>query len=125
MSQLSDWKRAHMCTENHVCFGRIHGSQLREGANAGPHTPTLSLPPSHHCLDGEVCTYVRTYQWYRGTYSYVKSHLSGWKMCTKNHVFYKDTGQHTYYTIATTASTARYVDIYVYVPECHDTSAEG
>ncbi len=27
MSQLSDWKRAHMCTENHVCFGRIHGSQ--------------------------------------------------------------------------------------------------
>ncbi len=30
MSQLSDWKRAHMCTdENHVCFGRIHGSQLR------------------------------------------------------------------------------------------------
>ena len=54
MSQLSDWKRAHMCTENHVCFGRIHGSQLREGANAGQHTPTLSLPPSHHCLDGEV-----------------------------------------------------------------------
>jgi hypothetical protein len=43
-----------MCTENHVCFGRIHGSQLREGANAGRHTPTLSLPPSHHCLDGEV-----------------------------------------------------------------------
>jgi hypothetical protein len=45
-----------MCTENHVCFGRIHGSQLREGANAGQHTPTgtPSLPPSHHCLDGEV-----------------------------------------------------------------------
>jgi hypothetical protein len=20
MSQLSDWKRAHMCTKNHVCF---------------------------------------------------------------------------------------------------------
>jgi hypothetical protein len=59
MSQLSDWKRAHMCTENHVCFGRIHGSQLREGANAGQHTPTLSLPPSHHCL---VHVYVRTYQ---------------------------------------------------------------
>jgi hypothetical protein len=47
-------KRAHMCTENHVCFGRIHGSQFREGANAWQHTPTLSLPPSHHCLDGEV-----------------------------------------------------------------------
>jgi hypothetical protein len=40
MSQLSDWKRAHMCTENHVCFGRIHGSQLREEANAGQHTPS-------------------------------------------------------------------------------------
>jgi hypothetical protein len=26
--QLSDWKRAHMCTENHVCFGRRHGSRL-------------------------------------------------------------------------------------------------
>jgi hypothetical protein len=51
---LSDWKRAHMCTECHVCFGRIHGSQLRERANAGQHTPTLSLPPSHHCLNGEV-----------------------------------------------------------------------
>ncbi len=52
-----------MCTENHVCFGRIHGSQLREGANAGQHTPTLSLPPSHHCLDGEyTCTvYVHEY----------------------------------------------------------------
>jgi hypothetical protein len=33
---LIDWKRAHMCTENHVCFGRIHGSQLRES-----HTYTL------------------------------------------------------------------------------------
>jgi hypothetical protein len=38
---------------------------LREGANAGQHTPTLSLPPSHHCLDGEVYrgnrrTHVRT-----------------------------------------------------------------
>ncbi len=62
LSQLSDWKRAHMCTENHVCLGRIHGSQLREGANAGratprgQHAPTLSLhlPPSHHCLNGEV-----------------------------------------------------------------------
>jgi hypothetical protein len=46
MSQLSDWKRAHICTENHVCFWRRRGSQLREGANAGQHTPTLSPPPS-------------------------------------------------------------------------------
>jgi hypothetical protein len=43
-----------MCTENHMCFGRIHGSQLREGANAGQHTPSLSLPPSHHRRNGEV-----------------------------------------------------------------------
>jgi hypothetical protein len=37
-------KGTHVCTENHMCFGRIHGSHLREGANAGQHTPTLSLP---------------------------------------------------------------------------------
>jgi hypothetical protein len=36
------WKRAHMCTENHVCV-------LGGYTNA----PTLSLPPSHHCLNGE------------------------------------------------------------------------
>ncbi len=71
MSQLSDWKRAHMCTENHVCFGRIHGSQLREGANAGQHTPTLSLRPhttasmARSTAESYTCTmvpwYVRTY----------------------------------------------------------------
>ncbi len=33
------WKRAHISTENHVCFGRIHGSQLREGVNAGQQIP--------------------------------------------------------------------------------------
>ncbi len=37
--------KRHMCTENHVCFGRIHGSQLREEANAGQHTYTLSDVP--------------------------------------------------------------------------------
>jgi hypothetical protein len=73
-SQLSDWKRAHMCTENHVCFGRIHGSQLREGANAGQHTPTLSLPPSQYGVPWYVHVYVRTYVRtmvleYHGTYS--------------------------------------------------------
>jgi hypothetical protein len=39
-----------MCPENHGCFGRIHGSQLRGGTNAGQHIPTPSLPPSHHSL---------------------------------------------------------------------------
>jgi hypothetical protein len=29
-------------TENHMCVGRIHVSQLREGANAGQHTYTLA-----------------------------------------------------------------------------------
>ncbi len=52
MSQLSDWKRAHMCTENHVCFGRVHGSQLREGANAGQHTPVRTrVPPRYSRVD--------------------------------------------------------------------------
>jgi hypothetical protein len=40
--------KGHMCTENHVCFGRIHGSQLREGANAGQHTPTLYYNVCEH-----------------------------------------------------------------------------
>ncbi len=69
MSQLSNWKRAHMCTENHVCFGRIHGSQLREGANAGyvrstrmPYPIPMVLPSTH------VCTYSSTMvPWYHGT----------------------------------------------------------
>ncbi len=33
---------------------------VERAANAGQHTPTLSLPPSHHCLNGEV---------YRGKYN--------------------------------------------------------
>ncbi len=42
--------RAHMCTENHVCFGRIHGSQLRRSECRATHTYTLAtaltpLPP--------------------------------------------------------------------------------
>ena len=50
-----------MCTENHVCFGRIHGSQLK--------------------VRTYVHVYVRTYN--------VMSQLSDWKrahMCTENHV---------------------------------------
>ncbi len=46
----SDWTRAHVCTreENHVCFGSIRGSQLREGANEGQHTPSYTYAPSPH-----------------------------------------------------------------------------
>jgi hypothetical protein len=58
MSQLSDWKRAHMRTENHVCFGRIHGSQCREGANEGQ-PPTRMYLLCHNFLIG------------KGTYRYV------------------------------------------------------
>ena len=67
MSQISDWKRAHMCNEKHVCFGRIHGSQLREGANAGYHFGTM------------VRTYVPMvlqYQWYVRTYTCTNITLS-------------------------------------------------
>jgi hypothetical protein len=39
-----------MCTQNHVCFERTQGSQLKDGANAGQHAPILSLPLSQHCL---------------------------------------------------------------------------
>jgi hypothetical protein len=59
MSQLSDWKRAHMCTENHVCFGRIHGSQLREGANAGTYVRTYTYTNMVH----SYCAYHGTMVW--------------------------------------------------------------
>jgi hypothetical protein len=45
---------AVLLAQTHPRYGRIHGSQLRAGANAGQHTPTRSLPPSHHCLNDEV-----------------------------------------------------------------------
>jgi hypothetical protein len=67
MSQLSDWKRAHMCTENHVC-------------TYVQYTCTMVLTTLCH-----NCTYVRTYG---RTYN-VMSQLSDWKrahMCTENHV---------------------------------------
>ncbi len=67
---------ASMCTENHVCFGRIHGSQLREGANAGQHTPTLSLPYVRTMLL-EYCT--------NGTYQMVLREVpmaTSWYTCS-------------------------------------------
>jgi hypothetical protein len=85
MSQLSDWKRALRTT----CVLGGYGSQLRVGANAGQHTPTLSLPPSHHCLNGEVYRGNRRVRAYVRTYYNVMSQLSDWKrahMCTENHV---------------------------------------
>jgi hypothetical protein len=70
-----------------VRFGRIHSSQLREGANAGQHTPTFSLPPSHHCLNVLLC-YVRTCakqtnvmeklpRRYQGTYTWTHMRTDG------------------------------------------------
>jgi hypothetical protein len=60
------WKRACLSlvsvsqsTENHVCFGRIHGSQLREGANAGQHTPHPHTTAS--TARSTAGTYVRPY----------------------------------------------------------------
>ncbi len=44
--------------ENHVCFGRIDGSQLREGANAGQVLVFLVV------LETMVHVYTCTYQWY-------------------------------------------------------------
>jgi hypothetical protein len=96
MSQLSDWKRAHMCTENHVCFGRIHGSQLGKGANAGQHTPTLSLPPSHHCLDGEVYRWNRLY--------------NVWRACSPGHVGLDTNQSHVTRACITTLSATSWGD---------------
>jgi hypothetical protein len=53
MSQLSDWNVVHR--EPLVFWEDTQQPVEREGANAGQHTPTLFLlPPSHHCLNGEV-----------------------------------------------------------------------
>ncbi len=62
-------KRAHLCTENNVCFGRIHGSQLREGANAGQHTPTLAtvLTPLPQ-LRATIILCHNMYVWYQMAY---------------------------------------------------------
>jgi hypothetical protein len=70
VSQLSDWKRAHMCTANHVCFGRIHGSQLREGANAHLHSRYGQYRPHTTCF--VMSQLVPWYHWYVRT----------WYMCT-------------------------------------------
>ncbi len=43
----------YMCTENHVCFGRIHGSQLSTYVRTGTYT----------------CTYNVMSQLYHGTYT--------------------------------------------------------
>ncbi len=68
MSQLSDWKRAHMCTENHVCVGRVHGSQLREGANAGTYVRTYTYTNGTNGTKYTmVLEYVLFFFWYHGT----------------------------------------------------------
>jgi hypothetical protein len=56
MSQLSDWKRAHMCTENHVYFGRYCHTYVH-----GP-TPIVCQ---------YTCTYVHVYHWYSSTMVHV------------------------------------------------------
>jgi hypothetical protein len=55
-----------MCTENHVCFGRIHGSQLREGAytcTTYVRTYVRAMVHVYHwyVLHVYVRMYVRTY----------------------------------------------------------------
>ncbi len=94
MSQLSDWKSAHMCTENHVCFGRIHGSQLREGAKAGGATLTYTLATALtplcelQCHNGLIlqyqwwCQYTYTI-WYTCTMVHTRTHVL--------HVYYQRT----------------------------------
>ncbi len=45
-TQLSDWKGAHMCTENHLCFGRTHATLARQPVERGSEcraTHTYSL----------------------------------------------------------------------------------
>jgi hypothetical protein len=52
------WKRAHMCTERHVCFGRTHSSQLREGVHVhlhSRHTTILIRGSQYTCVCSSAC----------------------------------------------------------------------
>ncbi len=90
-----------MCTENHVCFGRIHGSQLREGANAGYmctyHNGTM-VRTRVYLVQWYTCTYSE-YQWYHyGTI--LVPHR--WYMCTTRyvHVYVHGVLEYQWYGIA-------------------------
>jgi hypothetical protein len=106
MSQLLIGK-GHTCAPctRTTCFGRIHGSQLSEGANAGQHTPTLSLPPSHHCLNGEV---------YRGNRHYVCEHV-GLDTNQGLHHPLSETSWGDGYTCTSRFETMLFVHVYVHM----------
>ncbi len=72
-SQLSDWKRAHMCTENHVCFGMYVRTMVRTYTctNITLSQKRLEIQALRYVLEYHgtmVRTHVRTrvqhYQWY-------------------------------------------------------------
>jgi hypothetical protein len=80
MSQLSDWKRAHMCTENHVCtytctYVHLHG-----------HTYHWYTCTDHGTRVRTVPRYT-VYQWYTYTKWYVPWYV---------HVYYRYTCTYTY-----------------------------
>jgi hypothetical protein len=74
MSQLSDWKRAHMCTENHVCTTGVpvmpyHGTRIHNMVHVYNYNIISKTTMVHvyvHVFDGNVLVqyvhvYVRTY----------------------------------------------------------------
>jgi hypothetical protein len=84
-SDSESWKRAHMCTgtDNHVCFLKINGSQLREGGTTYTctyvrtrvRTRVRTIMLCHNFLIGKVHVYHGTYvqvyvPWYHGTSEY-------------------------------------------------------
>jgi hypothetical protein len=54
MSQLCDCKRAHMYVPTTTCVWEDTRQPVERRSDAEQHRPTLSLHPSHHCLNGEV-----------------------------------------------------------------------
>ncbi len=71
LSQLSDWKRAHSHVhwENHVCVVGGYTAASWERERMQGHTPTLSLRPSHHCLNGKVYSKTTYKVQYQSTYT--------------------------------------------------------
>ncbi len=98
--------KGHPCALRTTCVLGARQPVEREGANAGQHTTTLSLPPSHHCLGlprhYNVCEHV-------GLDANQRRALYTWYMCIPQHlvkaVYHGIHMYHWYHTSGTNNGT--------------------
>ncbi len=129
MVRVYHWYTCTYMLCHNFLIGKGHTCVLggHTAANAGQHTPTLSLPPSHHCLNGEFYrarTCVRTrvpkvramVPWYvLHMYVYVRTYVR-----TYVHVYVRTYAIRTYHgmTMVVMLSTTREKAL----PWCHELS---